>query len=411
MNQKELLSEDAKKAGVYLVELMRAALTGEQAAEIPENISWERVYGLAEYHHVESLSSYGLSGLKNLPSQELLSKWNAAKTATLFKLLHFDAEREQILAEMETKGLSYLPLKGILLSGYYPSPGMRSMADNDILYGFTEKIDNGGYRICGKNEKEREQSIKDAQKCMVEIMKNRGFEVEHLTGNHDVFMKKPFYNFEMHRELFSSVSSQQKYYQNSWEKAILDENSEYGFHMSSEDEYIFIIAHMKKHFSGGGCGVRHLNDIFVFWNKKGNMLNQTYLQQELEKLGMVDFERDIRTLAMAVYKENRSLTEKEEELLYYLLGCGIYGRTDIRVANKLDMLTRENEKSVWMPKLRYIKNRICMNVQEMKEFYPFFYEHPWLRPILPLYRILKGIIVHPGKLLIEWKSIWKKLKK
>lgn len=411
MDQQELLSEDSKKAGLYLIELMRSALNGNQAAEIPENLSWENVYKLAEYHHVEALSSYGLKGLKNLPPQELMSKWNTAKTSTLFKLLHFDTEREQIFAEMEKQGLSYLPLKGILLAGDYPNPGMRSMSDNDILYGFVEKSECGRYHLSGENEKEQEKNIKKAQECLVEIMKSRGFAVGHLTGNHDTFYKKPFYNFEMHRELLSATSSHRAYYKNVWEKVIPNENSKYGFHMSLEDEYIFMLVHMEKHFTNGGCGIRHLNDVFVFLNKRGEKMNQIYLQEEFGKLGMIDFEQEIRTLAMALYKENRLLTEKEEGLLYFFLGCGIYGRTDVRVSNKIQTLKKEKETSVLLPRLRYIKERVWIDKQRIKDYYPFFYKHMWLRPLLPFYRILKGIVIHPGKLWYEWKSIWEKLKK
>lgn len=408
MNQQELLSEDEKKAGLYLIELMRAALNGEQAAEIPEDVSWEKVYKLARFHKVESLSAYGLLGLQKLPSKELLQEWNQTKTNTLFRILHFDTEREQIFAEMEKKQIAYLPLKGILLSTYYPDLSMRTMADNDILYGFVEKAENGEYKIAGGNDKEQEENVKKAQALMVEIMSQRGFDVEGLVGNHDTFHKKPFYNFEMHRELVSTVSKHKAYYKNSWAKAVLDKPSSFAFHMKNEDEYIFMLVHMEKHFSYGGCGIRHLNDVYVFLRKKGELLEQKYLQQELKKLEMEEFERDVRTLSWAIYAENRALTEKEQDMLNYLLGCGIYGRADVEVANKIASFKNEKEVSRILPRLRYIKSRIFVEEKMMEEYYPLFYKYVWLRPILPLYRVLKGMCIHPRRLAAEWKSIWKK---
>lgn len=411
MSHMELLSEDSKRAGLYLVELMRGALNGEQTKEKPEAVSWENVYKLAKLNHVESVSAYGLAGLENLPEEELLTKWESMKNKTLFKILHFDTEREQIFLKMAEEGLSYLPLKGILLAGYYREPGMRSMADNDILYGFVEQTENGEYRICGKNETEQEKTIQRAQKVMVEIMKERGFSVEHLLGNHDSFVKKPFFNFEMHRELLSSNSTHQEYYKNSWAKAIQAEDSPYGFHMSAEDEYIFILVHMEKHFSLGGCGIRHLNDVYVFWQKKGAMLDRAYLQQEFEKLDMVAFEQKIRSLAFAIYAENRPLCEEEEQLLFFLLGCGMYGRDDVKIENQMKQISEEKETSMFFVRLQYIKNRFCIDPVKVKEYYPFFYKHPYARPFLPVYRVVKGLLIHPKKLLCEWKHIWKKDRK
>ena len=54
---------------------------------------------------------------------------------TLYRCVSYGIEREAVLAALADRGLSWLPLKGALLVDLYPSPHMRSMADNDILYG------------------------------------------------------------------------------------------------------------------------------------------------------------------------------------------------------------------------------------------------------------------------------------
>lgn len=55
---------------------------------------------------------------------------------------------------MEEMKIAYWPIKGARIARYYPLPGMRFMADNDILYGFVE-INNGRYCQLGQDEKEK----------------------------------------------------------------------------------------------------------------------------------------------------------------------------------------------------------------------------------------------------------------
>ena len=95
---------------------------------------------------------------------------------TLLRLLRFDAEREQVLSAMAARGLSYLPLKGVLIAGYYPAPEMRSMADNDILYGFVEPDEGGGFRISGADEAERGRATALAVREAAALMAERGYE-------------------------------------------------------------------------------------------------------------------------------------------------------------------------------------------------------------------------------------------
>ena len=70
-------------------------------------------------------------------------------------------------------------MKGSILKDWYPKPGMREMADNDILF------DSSG------------------RKQVRELFQNRGYKtVSFRKGNHDTYEKPPIYNFEMHVSLF-----------------------------------------------------------------------------------------------------------------------------------------------------------------------------------------------------------------
>lgn len=401
-------------AGHYLVFLMGCALQDtlgkEKWKRKPEAVTWEQVYALSKHCGVEGISYFGVKKLEeqegkkaDLPADPLMKAWKQEADQICYRTLCFDEERNAILKEMEAQGLSYLPLKGIRLAEHYPHPGMRLMADNDILYGFIEPGLDGGYQIAGADESSRDRSVLSAQKVMREIMNQKGYKTENLKGNHDVYLKKPFYNFEMHRMLMGEGQPNYEYYKNPWKRAIQDTANPYAYFFSDEDEYLYLLAHAFKHFYHGGCGIRFLADLYVFQKSKGDSLDRRYLTQELRKMGMEDFEAKMSQLSIAAL-EGKLLNRKEAELLRELLGCGTYGTIRTHVEKKLERLS-DSDNSFKHAKWRYIWKRIVPEKEFCKNYFPFFYRHRYLMPVLFLYRVGKGVIQHPKKLWAECKIL------
>lgn len=394
--------------GEYLLHLMGSALNGRTPEEKPAEILWERIWNLAAHSNVESIAWPAIKLLKDSMPEKYYKRWEHAGNAVFYRQLQFDVEREAILNEMSKKGLSYLPLKGILLKDYYPAPGMRYMCDNDILYGLTEKDPDGGYKLCGASEEDKEESQRRAQKILREIMKERGYREEELHSNHDVFQKEPIFNFEMHKDLMMKDNPLYVYYENPWKRAVPNETdgTGYGYHFSDEDEYIYFLVHAYKHYSVGGCGIRTLADEYVFIKKKGNRMDRTYLQKELETLKLTVFEEQLRNAAMDAFAGEVLLTEEDRQVIGYMMRSGTYGNLDNSVNNKLTKL-KEDAGDHKRAKRRYMSGRIWVNEQTMKAYYPFFYKHKFFRIFLPFYRFIKGMIVHPKRLLNEYKNVRK----
>lgn len=397
-----------RSTGEYLLHLMACALNGHIPQAKPETVSWEKIWDLAAHSNVESIAWPAVKLMKDSMPEKDYKSWEHAGNAVFYRQLQFDVEREATLGRMSEEGLSYLPLKGILLKDYYPAPGMRYMCDNDILYGLTEKDPAGGYKIYGSSEEEKEESKGRAQQILCEIMKERDYCVEQLHSNHDVFQKEPIFNFEMHKDLMMKDNPLYAYYANPWKRAVPDEKdgTGYGYHFSDEDEYIYFLVHAYKHYSGGGCGIRTLADEYVFMKKKGERLDRTYLQKELETLKLTAFEKQLRNASMHAFAKEVSLTEEDRKVIGYMMGSGTYGNLGNSVNNKLTKLKEDagdNKKA----KRRYMFRRIWVSEETMKAYFPFFYKHRFFRIFLPFYRFGRGMIVHPKRLLNEYKSVKK----
>lgn len=427
--QHEWMNNNYRDAGRYLICLIKGALNETDAGAKPENISWKDIYKIAQKNGVEGISYCGLKNLSEFPEDEIVSSWEQGFQMTCYRKLRFDVEREQILQEMSASGLSFLPLKGILVASYYPKIGMRSMADNDILYGIVEEVqqtvtgvredasnclnmpDLCGYRIAGANEAERENQVLSAQKRMVEIMKARGYEVKSLAGNHDSFLKEPMFNFEMHRKLVAESSPFYFYYRNPWARAVQDEKNPFLFSFPDEDEYIYLLAHSFKHFDNSGCGIRFLIDLFAFLERKGKDLDWSYVEGELYTLHLTEFEKQMRELAFAAFGREGDLSQDQEEMMFFLMGCGTYGTMQIRINKQLQNFLQETEGNTKRAKLKYVYERLFMPIEVWKDAFPFFYRHRIFRPLLPAYRIGMALIHRPKHLRSELRILWKTLRK
>ena len=310
-------------------------------------------------------------------------------------------EREQIIAEMTAQGIASLPLKGILVSNYYPIAGMRWMCDNDILYGYVSRNETGDLGPRGSRVEEQDYWKQQAQKNLCALMKNQGYTVENLKGNHDNFHKKPFFSFEMHHHLVPENSEVSWYYVNPWKKAIPVEPGSCQYRFADEDEYLFLITHAHKHFDGSGCGIRTLVDEYVILQNK-NEMDWDYIGRELERMGLKPFEEKLRTVSMHAFGFDGQLDKDEWKMIFYMLGCGTYGTSANCVKKALRKLEKTGSGDA---RKQYLRDRIWIDEKKMKDFFPFFYRHKGIRFLLPLYRIVKGMVIHPGRLVAEWKAV------
>lgn len=307
--------------------------------------------------------------------------FHKAKASAVRKSILFDAERAKILSALEEQGIWYMPLKGAVLKEFYPGIGLRQMADNDILY--------------------------DVSRCedVKSIMEGMGFQtIKYGEGAvHDSYHKKPVFNFEMHRQLFGPEhgDSLYSYYRAVKERLVKDEGNLCGWHFSPEDFYLYMISHESKHYANHGTGLRSLLDIYVYLRKVS--LNWEYVEEEAKELGLAEFEKQNRMLAMHLF-DGEALTEEESKMLDYVYSSGTYGTLENGVKNGI----QKNGGSA----VRYALKRFFVPVSKKNprysayaRAYPQFYKYKILLPLLPLYRVIHS--VRRGVFYAEAKAIYR----
>lgn len=301
------------KTEAAFIELIRCALEDRTPDQTEEMLA--EVFPLAKK---QSLSALTYLAVSKLPiKNEITAKWREENLKAIRKQAMFDAERAKVYEMLENIGSWYMPLKGLILRDYYPQPYLRQMSDNDILFDRSYRGQVKTYFFSQGYEQEQEED-------------------EWII--HDVYVKKPNLNFEMHFDLFDEDYGNDHfvaYYKNVRERLTDTTDSKCRKAFRPEDFYLYTKVHEYKHFRYYGTGLRSLVDTYLYLKAEGDTLDWAYIQQELEKLGIAAYERDARDLAEQLFTGQELNPQQEEMLTYYLRG-GTYGSIGNYVRHKME---------------------------------------------------------------------------
>lgn len=371
---------EKRQAADDLLYLCVCALHGlPPETERVERMQLPYVYRLSCMQELASMAYMALEPTK-LGSERLLAAWceekeKAVRNAILQELAEADLEKW-----LDENGIWYLPLKGVLLKTLYPKVGMRQMLDVDILF-------DPAYR-----------------KTVKKWFAANGYEVEaYEQGHHDLYTKKPALLFEMHVSLYTELHKDgwSAYYENVKDRLLPTEGHRARLQFSAEDFYVFMISHVYKHYGSKGTGLRALFDVYVCLRAYRESWDGEYVQNQLQALGISDFEMLLRSVseklcAAPAESSEALLSERERELLGDLLDTGAYGTLEKQVQNEL-----KKAPSKW----NYLLHRMFPPMAYYRTQYPFFYRHKLLLPFCLIYRAGRGLFVCRKRVWNEMKAL------
>lgn len=356
------------------------------------NIDHGALWALASSHNMTSVVASALASSapfkEKTVSEAVIQKWSRSYYMALTNELKFDAERKVILDFMEENGIWYAPLKGIIIKTLYPKRGMREMSDNDILF---------------------DDNYAD---MMREFMENRGYETETFNlYHHDAYLKEPIYNFELHRTLFAEKDEPLwfEYYKNLKSKLIKDDDNKFGYHFSYEDLYIHTIAHAKRHYTEGGTGFKTFMDNYVFLEAKGDTLDKDYINRELIKLDIADYEKKLADMSYRLFANPERIFEDEfnpedEHWLYDTEISGTYGSIKTSAFRKMNEISEDQEGMSQSTKRKYIMGRLFPKPEHIRKSYPLSDKVPILIPYFYIHRIVRNVVLRKNAIDAEIAS-------
>jgi len=346
----------------FLRDLILSQLHNEEINSVDESIKIEDLCRLASIHQMEYILLEPLTHL-NIPGQAKDMIKARLQRDTFIDL----GQRQQIAnisKNLEGYGIDFLMMKGSVLKNIYPKPVMRQMGDIDLMI----------YDTTMNRSRE--------------LFKFMGYDLVNSVKIHDVYKKEPHWIVEAHWSLFDKDVDKKiyDYYQTRRAKLVPGKQSTY--ELSIEDFYVYMIAHMAKHFYENGCGIRNLVDIYVYLEHYKDKFDYDKLEGELEVCGLSTFEYQARRLAYD-WLEKKELDNQEKSLFYFMLDCGVYGKGENGFWSQFAKQTdTDNEK---IDKVIKGKWYLFPPISYMKEFYPKLNKFPVLLPWYWLKRGIRGI--------------------
>lgn len=346
------------KTFLRLIELTRRVIkndNGELNKDLFPNIQdinmWKQIYVLAKAQEVEVFLYESLKDIK-LPD-EVREKYYSVYNRAVRKEAIMHIEVSNYFAELDRNGVIYMPVKGWILKHLYEKPYLRTMTDVDVLI--------------------KESDFKKA--C--EIIEKLGFKAGMINECHNVYTKKPVTEVEVHQKLFSKKSRL-----HDWGQMIMAKRED--FKMDDEDTYIYIIAHMAKHFTKDGAGMRNIIDYYLFSKKhKFNDEQQKYIENTLDELGLKIFKNRIEQM-VSVWFDNGKNDSGIEELTEYIMDGGLYGKQ-----GNAGALSIGNQKS--QNKFKWMIRELFPDFEMLKKSVGFKKMYRVLTPFYWVYRIVRGL--------------------
>ncbi len=356
-----------------VVALIKSAVT-QEAQPLPEGFAIDEAYNFIQEHKIMALAYDGAVrcgvSKENPSMQKLFQNYIQGM---------FRSEKQmkavgEIYSAFNENGIDYLPLKGCNMKYLYPKPELRSMGDADILI-----------------KKEHEQKAED-------ILKEMGYTQVDDIDHHKAWHSSSLH-LEIHRQPFSKNNMEYySYYGDGWKFAQKAEGNRYCF--SPEDEFIYIFTHFAVHCRSGGIGLRHAADFYVY-RKAFPFLDEKYLEEEIKKLHLFKFYKNVSAL-MNYWFEEGERTEEAETLSDFILSAGDWGNYQNAL---LSSSVKEQQKKGGnsFSKTGYLIKAVFPSLEIMQINYPYLQKHP---VFLPVFWVRKWFDI----LLLRRKSISGKLK-
>lgn len=371
---------DIAKTSKYLIALLRAHVNGTEAEMKPESITWSELFACARRHSLLMMAYFVAGDQLREQAHQSSEAWAVRNAKLLAKSLNQNDERLSLGALFEENKIPYLPLKGSVLSALYPYPELREMTDLDILI------------------------PKDHIECASQLMFARGYAAEPANDHHLEFVKPPYLIVELHTDLMPKSSDLYAYYEKPWKMAVRSGES-CCYHLSVEDEYIFLMAHAAKHYYYYGMGIRTILDAYIYHREYRCVMNKAYLTKAFSKMKLGDFVSQVEELGACWFGEqSKEMSEKTAQMAACVIDGSTFGSRENFASNSVRR-QMEKGKSFRFAKFCYAMTLIFPSRFEMKATYPILEKLPLLLPIFWVIRWFRILFKKPASIVSSFSKV------
>ena len=347
-----------KNAGATIVKLIGSEVCGSTLSLSCNSPITDKdlaeMYSIAKKHDIAHILSSALINNGLLTASAMENVYREQVYSTLYRYENQCYAFDKVCDVLEKEKIKYIPLKGAVIKEIYPQPWMRTGCDIDILV-----------------------HEEDVQKAADAIADSLGYAKKGM-GKHDIqILSTENIYVELHFTLLEEDASpaMAKVLAKAWDYATPCEDGVYRHEFSDAMFYFYHLAHMAKHFTGGGCGIRPFLDLWLMENNKNYGAAETTAL--LKKAKLTDFAKSASKLSRVWFsnEEHDKVTKIMEEFIF---SGGSFGSTET-------IMLSEQQKAGG--RIKHILSRIFIPYDDLKGQYPIIKKYKFLTPICEICRI------------------------
>lgn len=389
LNTGGILMYDNISEGQYLIKLLGTAINNSQLDCPQEDFSWNKLFMLASFHSVANTAFYGLQKLSNnsVVPDDIFENFSsiANKYSAIESLQQY--EIRQIFQRFEQNQIFCVPLDGHVIKGFYPRPDMRYVSTLNLLI-----------------------NPKDQNRIHV-VLNSLGYILISTTSDRINYIKDGNINLSLRTSLVPERPEYRDYF-NNMEKRI---NIRKGLHfvgsLSSEDFYVYTLAHLAHLYAAGGAGIRSVLDIWVLLKRLSLTLDREYIDHQLSQLNLQLFAFYMEEFAKIWF--DGKLEDKDDNEIYNHISTHLFenyrSQTFQKYSERMNELSKDNSAGKNQTTTKktdtnkdnesaqgdnsIAKEKVFLPMREMKEKYPILDKMPFLLPIYWLIRIVSVVIL------------------
>lgn len=351
-----------KKVIDLFIQIVRVEVTGEppnndMAKQMTPEMM-ERLYQLSSKHDLAHIVAAFLQK-ENLLGEDTISKrYTQALYMAVMRYENIQYELEKVCSLFELEQVAYMPLKGSVIRRLYAEPWLRTSSDIDILV-----------------------RLKELDKACELLETHFGYRKDYCSSK-DISLYAPSgVHLELHFKMQKKIDIMGNTLDKVWDYAYLTKEHDYQYEMTTEFFLFYIFAHMSRHFSNGGCGIRSFVDVWLLTTQLE--YDEKILKELCEEGEIWKFVQVVRQL-IRVWFDGEPYDELSRRMEAYVIAGGTYGTSETTMTVK---------KTKTPGRIEYLLKRIFMSYEQLRTLYPTLEKVPILYPYYTVVRwctVLKG---------------------
>lgn len=353
------------------IRLLGEYLFGQPEPELEAGCETE-VLRLSMIHNVLGICWSALK--KRGGADDVLNRYKRAVIAQMVSQIRKTQAFLNFYSELLSSGICAVCVKGITLRTLYPEPDLRPSSDEDLIILeeemelFEQVCERCGFETRHQNEKE-----------ITVFHPQSGLLIEAQT---EFFLPDGALGEQMNA-LFSD--SRERTEETEIQGVLIKE-------LSVDDNLLYLICHVLKHYIRSGFGIRQICDILLFCQKNAGKIDYEAVFSRLSHVFFDGFAADIFRIGEEYFGFRDVLPERLAErgtdfkkLLDDVLAAGVFGKSSAERMHSaaLTLSAVRGENSIG----KSAAGRAFISFSELQTVYPQMKDRKWLYPYYSLVRL------------------------